>query len=187
VNVKKSIFLSLALLLPIAVFLFLKFFGKNEFAVEPLFQHEVQVSADCNGVKYKTPYVIPDSIFVKFRKPADSVTLVIFQDEVVANQQEQSIQLSRVKKEFAGDQLNVVVVSKDTTLSKVKQGEILSCLCSVSNQEFTMLRNCVFLLPSVNDAVVIDSKRRIMGQYALTNREDADRLILELKIILKKY
>jgi hypothetical protein len=51
----------------------------------------------------------------------------------------------------------------------------------------TKLHNCIFLMESQHDAVIVDKGNRIRGQYAMSNREEADRLIMELKILLKKY
>jgi hypothetical protein len=37
------------------------------------------------------------------------------------------------------------------------------------------------------DAVLVDSKRRIRGQYDLKDRDEVDRLITEVAIIFKQY
>lgn len=187
-KVKKSIFLFLALLLPIVTFLFLKFFGKNEFAVEPLFQTSVQVPTECNGINYSTPYTISDSVLLNLQGEKDNtVTVVIFQGSGIANQQEQSIQLTRIFKEFSHDRLGVIKISSDTAVSKTKQEDLRLQEVYVKDADAKALHTCVFLLGVVYDAVLVDTENRIMGQYALNNREDADRLIVELKILLKKY
>ena len=54
-------------------------------------------------------------------------------------------------------------------------------------QQFSSLRNCIFLLGQSTNAVLIDAERRICGQYDLTDLDEADRLIMEMKIILKQY
>ena len=61
----KVLFLFLALGLPIVVFVFLKLFGKNQFAVAPLFQDSIQSPVGCNSFAYQTPYTIPDSLLTK--------------------------------------------------------------------------------------------------------------------------
>lgn len=46
---------------------------------------------------------------------------------------------------------------------------------------------CLVLLRDADHEVLLDSAGRVRGYYDLAVREDADRLILEMKIILKKY
>jgi len=170
--------------MPILVFLFLKFFGKNEFSVEPLFQSEIHAPVECNGVDYQVPYIIHDSVLTKVQG-TELVKLIVFRNLVDADQHEQSIQMTRIVKEFSKDPLRIVsvVTGNDSTDVGVEAMQVLK----VSGQESKSIRSCVFLMPPANDAVVIDLKGRIMGQYTLTDREDTDRLIVELKIMLKKY
>jgi len=184
-NVKKPIFLFLALLLPIAVFLFLKFFGKNEFAVEPLFQHEIQIPEKCEGTEYTAPYTISDSVFTALHEVSDSVTLVIFSDLPLEKQQEQTIQLGRVLKEFAIDHVGVVMITSDSILNRPKSEKIRVKI--LENEEVAVVHNCVMLMPLEMDAVIFDNEKRIVGQYMLHAREDSDRLILEMMILLGKY
>jgi hypothetical protein len=59
---------------------------------------------------------------------------------------------------------------------------------SLSEAEFLRIRNCIFLLDDKNDAVIIDRQKRIRGQYTLTKRDDADRMIMqEMNILFKRY
>lgn len=159
-NFKKILFLSLALLLPIAVFLFLKSFGKNEFAVEPLFQQSVDMPANCD-FEFKAPYVVNDSILNKIKwSERDSLTLLIFDkstDKRIASQE------SRLRTELRVG-VNFLAIS-----------------------ERAPTVNCAFLLKPSHNAVLIDAKKRIRGQYDLTDLDEADRLIMEVNIILKKY
>jgi hypothetical protein len=37
------------------------------------------------------------------------------------------------------------------------------------------------------NVVLVDSKKKIRGYYTIGSREEADRLILEMEILLKKY
>jgi hypothetical protein len=54
--------------------------------------------------------------------------------------------------------------------------------------EVEKMKTCVLLLQPTANAVVLDrAGRRIMGQYDITDLDEADRLILELKILFKKY
>jgi hypothetical protein len=181
-NTKKSFFLFLALLLPIFIFLFLKYFGRNEFTVDPLFQEPVQVPPACEGIHYSVPYIVTDSIFITLGLRG-SISVIVFRASNQEAKQEQGIQVSRVLKEFDGDPLQVVLLrdsiigENDEQMNSVKLGEA----------ELRKMKECIFLMTSQTDVVVLDTNRRIMGHYVSTDREDIDRLILELKIQLKKY
>jgi hypothetical protein len=37
------------------------------------------------------------------------------------------------------------------------------------------------------NVVLVDNKKRIRGYYAIGSREETDRLIVEMEILLKKY
>jgi len=160
---KKSVFLFLALLLPILIFLFLKFFGKNEFAVRPLFQDAVpEPQPGC--LQVKAPYHIPDSVFHSLTFEQDSLLMLWFGDLMDAGDK----QLRRVSNELKNDRIrNQVIASND--------------------QKMQSWRTCIFLLKKPYDVVLIDRKGLIRGQFVADNREEIDRLITEVDIILKKY
>ena len=162
-NRKKIIYLFLALLLPVFVFLFLKFFGKNEFAVQPLFQDAApDPQAGCAPIK--SPYHIPDSVVQKLNFGSDSLILIWFGErdwEVVK-------QSYRVSEQFKHDPVR----------------QIFASLKYQKNQES---RKCIYLLRKPYDVVLVDSKGLIRGQFVSDNREEIDRLMTELDIILKKY
>ena len=182
---KKIIFLLLALLLPVLIFIFLKSFGKNKFDVAPLFQEAVEVPLDCS-IRYKFPYTIPDSILARFSwNHNDSLALVVFDDTFDTSRQKISIQLSRLNVEFK-EELSYVVYSENAKAERGLQHNSNSVV-EISNPQFSLFRKCIFLVKAYDNAVLVDSAGRIRGQYNLTNLDDADRLIVELKIILKKY
>lgn len=161
---RKALYLFLALILPGLVFVFLKYFGKNEFAVEPLFVHEVPAQVSGCG-KVTIPYLLPDSIVVPLFREADSLSLILFgalKGDVIESQ------WKRVQKEINGDPVQFLNYA-DTSAT-----------------EHT-LRQCTFLLREPFDAVLVDRRGVIRGQYDFSDREEADRLITEVTIILKKY
>jgi hypothetical protein len=49
------------------------------------------------------------------------------------------------------------------------------------------LLSCALLLKSPWKVVLIDDQRRIRGYYDPEDRDEMDRLIVELKILLKQY
>ena|SRR3989337_429019 len=159
---QKNIFLFLALLLPVCIFLFLKFFGKNEFSVPPLYSIIYPEKIDGCENKIVLPYVIPDSVKLSFDVQKDSLSLIYF-GELRENS---AVQLKRVNQDF-GDAVRVHIVSPS--------GESLK------------LKKCVFFLKDPFDLVLIDPSGTIRGQYIAADREEIDRLLTELTILLKRY
>ena len=162
---KKFGFLSLALILPLLVFIFLKFFGKNEFVVEPLFQiRAAKLLPDCPEINY--PYFINDSSyqFIKQEHGQDSLLIILYESKS-KDLDASATQLARLQE-------------------SIKLGNGLG-LKKISNSNKTI--ECSLLLASPLDLVLVDGKKRIRGQYNSNNRDDVDRLMTELDIILKKY
>jgi len=161
---RKAIVLIAALLLPALVFLFLKYFGRNEFAVAPLYETELPEGANDCGVAEKLPYRLPEPVMEALHIPAgDSLAVVLFTKETP----DEATQVKRVKEEV-GLPLYWFTVIDTSTL----------------DPEW---RRCVFFLKDGQDVALIDTKHRLRGLYSITDREDADRLITELTIILKQY
>ncbi|HEY9045452.1 MAG TPA: hypothetical protein VIN08_06130 [Ohtaekwangia sp.] len=158
----KAVFLFLAFLLPICIFLFLKFFGKNEFAVPPLFTEELpEILPGCQPVTL--PYHIPDSTLASLTFANDSLVLIKFGKP----DKEAATQLKRIDEEV-GQGLQY------KTMEETEAG-------------FTTQKKCTFLLKEPFDLVLVDRKGTIRGQYVANDREEVDRLLTEAAIILKKY
>lgn len=184
---KKLLILFFAFLLPILIFLFLKMFGKNEFEVPVLFADSVSAPANCSLYQYASPYVLSDSIQsnISFSRN-DTLTIVVFEDGVRDKKRERDIHIERIFTEFKKESLHVLRIFKDQTIEDVKKDRLTEI--SLSKNNFNLYRDCVFLLSSDQDAVVIDSKKQIRGQYNLVKRDDADRMIMqEMNILLKRY
>lgn len=160
---KKTLFLFLALILPIGIFLFLRFFGKNEFTVKPLFVDLYpEVMEGCAPVD-TIPYSIPDSIRIQLPQKKADLVLLKFGDQ----SSESANQIKRTQEQFSSDP--VVLVFMPITAKS------------------DYWKNCVFFLKDPFDLVLIDRYGVIRGQYNSDEREEIDRLITELSIILKKY
>jgi hypothetical protein len=158
---KKGLFLFLALLLPVAVFVFLKFFGKNEFEVPLIYANGVSdAPAEC-GLEYPVPYVLHDSLMLKLRAEETSMLVLDFSGQ-------SSTEMQVVRDEFAKDKVMIKSAS------------------SINFADEKFVRECVLLLKNPNEIVLIDSKNQIRGYYQ-NSREEIDRMILEIKILLKKY
>ncbi|MBL7856080.1 MAG: hypothetical protein JNM57_00210 [Cyclobacteriaceae bacterium] len=160
---KKILYLFAALLLPVLVFVFLKFFGKNEFNVDPLFVHDLPINQSGCSVP-QLPYHIPDSVLNQFSVGEEGLMLFLFapQDgEIKRN-------LNRVSSDFPS--LTSSLILKD-----------------VSDDQTQFLKKCIFFLSEPFNLVLVDSSGTIRGQYKAHDREDTDRLVTELTIILKQY
>lgn len=161
---RKGIFLFVALLLPVGVFIFLKFFGRNEFEVPLLYQHELPPNAAQYGIT-KLPYTVGQDVLDSMRIPAgDSIVLVLFGDI----SPEKAVQIKRVEAEFG---LPVYWYTVSDTAESLRRS----------------WKQTVFFLDSNQDLAIVDTKGRIRGQYQLSKRDDVDRLITELTIIFKQY
>lgn len=163
-NGKKIILLSLALLLPVGIFLFLKFFGRNQFDVPPLHQDSILTAGNPCNLKYQSPYVLPDSIMEVIGNH-NIATLYIL------NYSTDKSVLQRVSEEFDVKEVGIIAAADTSTVGL--------------NNKF--VKDCVLLLEHPFDIVLIDNEKRVRGYYKGNDREEIDRLLVELSIILKKY
>jgi len=161
-NLKKSILLFLALLFPACVFVFLKFFGKNEFIVPPLYTDEYPDGMKECGVSLTLPYHIPEQVKSSLIFSQDSLVLLHF-GELSADSEKQ---LERVSKEYG----------------KAIKLQVMQASDSVKH-----LKKCVFFLKDRYDLALVDRTGLIRGEYISDDREEVDRLLMELAILFKKY
>jgi hypothetical protein len=188
---QKVLFLFLALLLPVVIFIFLKSFGKNEFAVQPLFQDAVESPVDCENFQYHTPYVIKDSSFSRIfdhdHYVNDTISLVVIEEDSESHNRLRS-HLYRIIKE--GRVSRVIFMTERIDTEVTKASSTISTAWSTvrtAPERLQEYARCIFLLKPTDNVLIVDSKMRIRGQYNLLDREDADRLIMEMLIIQKQY
>jgi hypothetical protein len=161
-NFKKAILLFLALLFPACIFVFLKFFGRNEFTVQPLYVDSYPEGTKECGISVTLPYHIPEQVKSSLFVSSDSLILVHFGELT----QDDEKQLERVSNEYGkGIKLQLMDVSD-----------------SAAN-----LKKCVFFTDDPYDLVLVDHAGLIRGQYISDDREEVDRLLMELAILFKKY
>lgn len=162
-NRTKVLFLFLALLLPVCIFIFLRIFGKNEFNVDPLFS--VSPPPVLNGCKSASaPYFLHDSVRAQLPFGNDSVLVIAFNGNGDLNAVNQ---LKRLKEEIANLPVGFLTLP--------------------GSARHLLWKHCLFFLQEPQDVVAVDAKGRIRGQYTSADREDIDRLLTELTIILKRY
>lgn len=156
---KKFGYLFLALLLPGLIFVFLRKFGKNEFSIPVYYEEGVQETTSGCG-SYPVPYKVADSVMQMIR--AEHKPVLVLADTSI-----------EVKKNVARltDEL-------DGSFSVVK---------SKKHAAWARWEDCVFLLHKPWTAVLVDHHGQIRGYYAPRTREETDRLLVELRILLKQY
>lgn len=158
---RKFIFLTLLFVLPISIYLFLKYFAKNEFDIPVFYKERVDMKVGCD-YKYTAPYKLPDSIaFVLNSKKAKAVLVV---DAIL-----KAKQLTKTREQFPLEELDIVY------------------LTDMNEQRMSLWKNCFLFLSPPFSAVLIDDQNQIRGYYSLLNLDDSDKLEVELKILLKKY
>jgi hypothetical protein len=174
---RKSLYLFLALALPGLIFVFLKFFGKNEFDVPVYFKEGLQKDTVCN-LSIHGQYLVSDSVLkVAGGKPNQINVLVVYpfvKDDLT--------ELNRVAEKFKEDSVYLGIVSGMQNLPKthLPKKELLY-------DSFGWLVTCGLRISEPWSVVLIDDKRQIRGFYDGSRRDEMDRLDLELSIVLKKY
>lgn len=154
----------IALLAPVCVFLFLKIFGRNEFAVPVMYaEGAIEAAGKCQG-QYSTPYQVADSVMRGLGLNGTDSLYVFYAGAST------DVGVNRVSVAFKDAPLQLVSLS-DTT--------------RVADPVF--LRDCILLMPPGMSVVAVDHRNRIRGYYDAGDRDDVDRLIVEIKIILKEY
>jgi len=156
--------LFLGLLLPVLVFVFLKFFGRNQFDVPLLYENGVTEIPEGCGRSYPAPYKLPDSVLLRIYP--DSLASVL----LLVNFGDEPSKLQDIITKF--DSELAVVTGKDITMGR---------------SEVEAVRRCVLLLEEPYDMVLIDSEKNIRGHYNGADRDELDRLEAEITIILNKY
>lgn len=161
---KKILFLILALLLPAILFLFLKMFGRNEFDVPVLYQEGIEnAPATCN-YHYPVPYRIADTVMAALPLNKRDSLFVFYFDPAVRPAME------RIPSELRDAPIHVISASEiPPTFDK------------------TLLRECILLMHRDTSVALVDHRNRIRGYYKGSDRDEIDRLIVEMKIILKQY
>lgn len=166
---KKPIYLFLALVLPGLIFVFLKFFGHNEFDVQTYYQTEITPPAGCNG-PYTLPYQLPDSILSHLSHDPSVPLALLWRDG-----SRSLAEMNRLE-QLKGVELDILGAGRDTTV-------VVGRRIAIDKNIF----ECSLLLHEPYNAVLVDSARRIRGYYELSRRDEVDRLMLEVDILLKKY
>jgi protein SCO1/2 len=180
-KIKQTVILLVAFVLPIGIFVFLKTLGKNEFEVAPLHQEgSLKVATDCGG-SYQTPYAVQLPVLTDLRwSREDSLTLYVFD---TPSMDEKAV-TNKLAGTYTDQELQVHKITQDSLTHAGAEDTDPLVKDAVSIDQ---LRECFFILETGKNAVLVDNRQRIRGYYDLSDREEIDRLAVEVKIILKKY
>ena len=170
VKSRKFILLFLALLLPVVLFVFLKYFGKNEFTIPVYYQNSIPVKGMLCNNSIEFPYIVPMDCPV----PLQKISVLSFEEPSTIT----TVQLNRIREAFE-NQVNVRSVLEGNEPSTVNNLYLDSVRYQVAK--------CNFLIEGDSSTVLVDGDRRIRGYYIDANLKDMDRLIMEVKILLGRY
>lgn len=163
---KKLLYLFLALLLPGLVFVFLKYQGSNRFDIPVYYEKGVEeVRGSCAPLP-AGPYHVDDSVWSHLNGGKQKANVIIFPSPTLDVQN-----IARAIGEEIGEDASFT------------DGARLSS-DSLTTERWS---NCTFLMTSPRQTVLLDDQGRIRGYYDLHFRDEADRLRVELKILLEQY
>lgn len=163
----KGLFLIAILLIPIFIFLFLKFFGENKFDI-PVYYSEGVTSPFPYCESYTGTYTVEG--LAKENLPG---VFLFFEEE----EEFDLLEVNNVKNRLSETvgAMGYSVYTRDSTLNGVN---------TLDSSVFTQTLQCQFISDTLNQYILVDSKSRIRGYYN-TERDEIDRLIVELKILLE--
>lgn len=190
---KKSFLLVILFLIPVALILFLKFFGVSHFNVQVYYQDE-KPSASCGDVNL--PYSVNGDLpGIKSKK-----NLLVY--SFLNTNQNKALfvsELIRLKDKFHDtDEIAFVLLVDSSKVEDIDPtGEL-----NISGSEwevhrlnkaiFSDIYTCDFFLPHTTEegdtanTVLLDDGKRIRGYYDLYTREETDRLSGEIKILTRE-
>jgi hypothetical protein len=171
----KWIVLTAALVIPVVVLLFLKIFGKNEFEVKPLFEDSIPARPAYCPAEVQIPYKLPSAVLTRFGLVGEAPLVLYYIGKPGRNF------LQRLSGAFSEKEVKLVVIADDNTESVPASSRIV-----MPKDSILFYNTCYFFLPEQKYAVLVDSTARIRGYYGST-REETDKLLMEVSIILKKY
>jgi len=202
----KILVLTCILLTPAAVYVFLQAFGHNEFDL-PFFSKEGKIETTSLSASDN-----PDPMTFKFEALYDSNGKKVDQDsyandiivlEFVSSQSDykkRDFQIKRISDIFrAEESVRILRVFADNNHSgsiqvkMVNQPERNISFLYTGESEMTKMIESIMSADEnpgsgagYDTILLLDNQQRIRGSYAIHDFEEIDRLILEVKILLKK-
>lgn len=186
------------LLAPGAIYIFLQSFGQNEFDL-PLFSEDgssgdldpkvfsFEELYDSDGIKVDEDCFASDIVVLEFISSQSDQKKRDFQIKRISDifKDEKSVRIIRI---FVGENHagSVVLGSTDQPLENIS-------LLYTGDIEISKMIPYIFSTDEspgssteYNKMILLDNKKRVRGSYSIYDFEEIDRLILEIKILLKK-
>lgn len=196
---KKPLILFFTLAIPVAIFLFLKFFGENTYEVPIFFENGIEGCVDS-----PQPFVMDFSQLFEDDESdrAKNLTVVALVDTLADENLKPLItELIQIQDAFYGKaEPNFVLVSENASPASMNQRLDL-CAKAGLKEETVIFKQfppdqledflrCGLGLTNGErqntDLVLVDTFGRVRGFYPRHDAEQTDRLILELKIIVQQ-
>ncbi len=187
---KKSVFLFLLIALPVLIFLFLKAFGRNEFTIPVYYENGLSdsLSTPCLD-KSKQQYIVNSELVSE-----GQINIVHFEKIDGPVLKTRLEELERVQDVFFNDPdvelatyLNEIAMKKSDITDYDQRIQFLDQFWKVKDLDslsWAALKYCDMAMTDLDNRVVlVDKKNRIRGYYNILEREETDRLILELRIL----
>jgi hypothetical protein len=203
---RKILILTFVLLIPAAIYIFLRMFGQNEFTL-PVYHEESTVESTYPVDMYHpNPHEIPfQDVFDSQGKLIDKELLsgrILVLDMVSAKNDviRRNHQIKRVVNVFHNEDSLLFVrlfQKKDQNgiamedINLQKHANVMICFAEIETIKDMSSRYLEIPvhedgINSGDQLILFDTHRRIRGYYNIDDFEEIDRLILEIKILLKQ-
>ena len=175
------------------IFLFLKSFGNNQFDIPVYYESGVIDTLDSNcGRSTAIPYLVNT-------KPASQVLHKIyhFENSITEELEFRLQELERIQNAIGPNNgvllfsfLNNPSITKrafEKFDDRINYDPTFWSIRPVNPDTYRVFKNCELVMDDIDDRVVlVDNQERIRGYYDIMDREETDRLIVELKILIAK-
>ena len=206
---KSKIFILLfTLSFPVITYLFLRFFGQNEFALPVFFENEEKIRCDEVYIERNLPFVFQlnsqDSLMIQDVYKTD-FKVIHFPDVQDSEVQRLKNELNRVLNTFG--ELSIEVLTFYSVSASNTRKTIDTPFLSANNSRTFLygeadkntLVNCLYAFPTPDwggthpseetiavdhTVVLLDKDNKIRGYYDGYETKEVDRLILEIRVLM---
>jgi hypothetical protein len=168
----RLLLLLLILVLPVGIFLFLKFFGRNEFNI-PVY-YENGIPADTLGCTYPdiTPYQVMHNL------PVEGPLVILLDGEDSRLKTADRNNLIRRIQSNSPEGVNIVMYYQADDIPDPLNDVIFIPSDAAKWDQIT----CLFVTDSKRQLILLDNQNQIRGYYG-TELDEVDRLLVELDIL----
>ncbi|WP_224995003.1 SCO family protein [Cesiribacter sp. SM1] len=214
---RKTVFLFILLLIPVAIVLFLHRFGENRYEIPVYYSNAAEMSSDICVFPEGQHLIPPFTFSDQDNRPTseewltDKITVVDFIFTNCPSMcKEMSAEMLRVQEAFRDDaQLQLLSFTVDPEHDQPQVLKEYASRVGVDEKNWRFLTGdkaplyevarCGFLLPvqegdggsedfiHSNKFVLVDGQRRIRGYYDGDDRQEVDRLIQEIRILKTEF